>query len=118
SEKHFHRALEIVEHSGGKDSVRAGSLSGLGSISLDRGDADTARRLKEESLTIYETLGDRWIVGLVLWGLSDVCIAQGDYERARSALAEWTAITRDLGNRWILPHILEAEASLAVADGN
>jgi predicted ATPase/class 3 adenylate cyclase len=117
SEAHFRRGLEIVESNRGGEYVRAGCLTGLGSIALDRGDTATARKLKEESLAIYERIGDRWVIGLILWGLSDVCIAQADYERAKAALAEWAQITRDLGNRWMLPYILAGEASLAAATG-
>jgi predicted ATPase/class 3 adenylate cyclase len=118
AEAHFRKGLEIVERIRGSAYVRAGCLSGIGSIALDRGDPETARKLKEESLRVYEQIGDRWIIGLILWGISDVCIAQADYDRARSALAEWADITRDLGNSWMLPHILEGEASLAVAGRN
>lgn len=118
SEMHFRRGLEIVQSIKGSAYVRAGCLSGIGSIALDRGDTVTARKLKEESLAIYEQIGDRWIIGLILWGISDVCIAQADYERAKSALAEWAHITRDLGNRWMLPYILAGEANLAVATGD
>jgi tetratricopeptide (TPR) repeat protein len=95
--------------------VEAGSLSGLGSIAMDRGDLEAARRLKEESLAIYQRLGDRWIIGLILGGLTRVAIAQGDFSRAQSALAKWAQITRELGNRWTLPDILDCHANLALA---
>ncbi len=117
SEQHFRKGLEIAERGNASAYVKAGCLTGAGSIALDRGDPEKARKLKEDSLKVYEQIGDRWIIGLILWGISDVCIAQADYERAGSALAEWAEITRDLGNGWMLPHILEAEASLAVAGG-
>jgi Predicted ATPase len=117
AESHFRRGLEIVQTINGSEYVRAGCLTGLGSIALDRGETGKARRLKEESLAIYEKIGDRWIIGLILWGLSDVYIAGEDYRRAKSSLTEWAQITRDLGNRWMLPYILEGEARLAAATG-
>ena len=89
--------------------------SGLGSIAMERGDLENARRLKEQSIGIYERLGDRWIIALILGGITRVAIAQKDYARAESALAEWTQTTRELGNRWMLPEILDCHASLAVA---
>ncbi len=95
--------------------LEAGSLSGLGSIAMDRGDLAKARQLKDQSLAIYERLGDHWIIGLILGGITMVAIAQKDYARAESALAEWTQITRELGNRWMLPDILDCHASLALA---
>ncbi|MFZ4683359.1 MAG: ATP-binding protein, partial [Terrimicrobiaceae bacterium] len=117
AEKHFQRGLEVALRVNKTPYLKAGCLSGLGSIALDRGDPDTARKLKEDSLIIYEKMGDQWIIGLILWGIVQVCIAQKDYDRAKSALEEWTRITLDLGNRWILPYILECHGSLAVADG-
>lgn len=97
--------------------LEAGAMSGLGSIALDKGDLKTARGLKEQSLSIYEKLGDHWIRGLILWGLTQVAIVQEDYVRAKTALADWTQITKDLGNKWILPYILECHADLAVGTG-
>jgi predicted ATPase/class 3 adenylate cyclase len=113
AEKRFRRALDA----GRKiqcSYLEAGSLSGLGSIAMERGNLAEARQLKEESLAIYERFGDRWIIGLILGGITRVAIAQGDYARAEIALAEWTQITRELGNRWILPEILDCHASLAL----
>jgi predicted ATPase len=114
AERRFQRALTVGRRVR-QAYLEAGSLSGLGSIAMDRGDLGQARQLKEQSLQIYERLGDRWIIGLILWGLTQVAIAQEDYPRARSALAEWTRLTRELGNRWILPYILECHAKLALA---
>jgi predicted ATPase/class 3 adenylate cyclase len=114
AETRFERALEL----GRKLKfayVEAGSLSGLGSIAMDRGDFALARQLKEKSLAIYKRLGDHWIVGLILGSTTKVAIAQKDFSRAKSALAEWTQITRELGNRWTLPDLLEGYASLALA---
>lgn len=117
AEQHFQRGLEIALRVNKTPYLKAGCLSGLGSIALDRGDPATARKLKEDSLVIYEHMGDQWIIGLILWGIVQVCIVQKDYDRAKSALEEWARITLDLGNRWILPYILECHGCLAVADG-
>lgn len=117
AEAHFRRGLEISERVDHSTYLRAGCLSGLGSIALDRGDLATARKLKEDSLVIYEKMGDHWIVGLILWGIVQVAIAQKDCQRAQSALAEWARITLDLGNGWMLPYILDCHAALAVSNG-
>ncbi|HEY5952990.1 MAG TPA: hypothetical protein VIT18_01420, partial [Terrimicrobiaceae bacterium] len=114
AEGRFRRALDIGRKVRGTY-LEAGGLSGLGSIAMDRGNLPQARELKERSLALYERLGDRWVIGLILWGLTAVAIAQKDYRRARTALAEWTQITRELGNRWILPYILNSHAELALA---
>ncbi|HEY5742094.1 MAG TPA: tetratricopeptide repeat protein, partial [Terrimicrobiaceae bacterium] len=113
AERRFQRALEVGRKFH-RAYLEAGSLSGLGSIAMDRGNLQEARQLKEQSLAIYEKLGDRWIIGLILWGLTMVAIAQKDYARAKSTLAEWAQLTRELGNRWMLPYILECHANLAL----
>ena len=113
AEERFQRALSVGRKFDALY-LEAGGLSGLGSIAMDHGDLARARELKEQSLILYERLGDRWIIGLILWGVTGVAIAQKDYPRARSALAEWTQITRELGNRWLLPYILDSHANLAL----
>ncbi|HRJ72283.1 MAG TPA: adenylate/guanylate cyclase domain-containing protein [Terrimicrobiaceae bacterium] len=117
AERRFQRGREVGRRLH-RAYLEAGCLSGLGSIALDRGDLVAARTLKEESLAIYERLGDRWIVGLILWGLTQVAIAQKDYVRAESALKDWSDISRELGNRWILPYILECHGNLALDTGD
>lgn len=117
AEQHFQQGLELANQLGDSLPLKAGCLTGLGSIALDRGDLDAARKLKEESLALYEALGDRWIIGLILWGIVQVSIAQRDAARAATALDEWAAITQELGNRWMLPYLLEARAHLAVVEG-
>lgn len=114
AEKRFERGLAIGRKLNASY-VTAASITGLGSIALDRGDVASARKLKEESLVIYERLGDQWIIGLILWGITQVAIAQEDHERAKSALAQWGKITRELGNRWILSYILDCHAHLALS---
>jgi predicted ATPase len=113
AEERFQRALSVGRKFDALY-LEAGGLSGLGSIAMDHGDLARARELKEQSLILYERLGDRWIIGLILWGVTGVAIAQKDYPRARSALAKWTQITRELGNRWLLPYILDSHANLAL----
>lgn len=117
SEAHFQKGLELGRKTKAVF-LEAGCISGLGSIALDRNDLAKARELKEQSLALYEKMGDQWITGLILWGIIHVCIEQKDYDRAKSAVLEWGQITRDLGNGWSLPYILDCHASLALADGN
>jgi predicted ATPase/class 3 adenylate cyclase len=113
ADKNFRRALEISERIGHLY-VQAACESGLGSLALDRGDLEEARRMKEESLVHYERLGDQWVIGLILWGIAKVSIAQGDLERTRSSLDQWLQIAHELGNRWSLPYILDCYGELAL----
>ncbi len=94
------------------------SLSGLGTIASDRGDAVTSRRLKEESLALFRALGDSWIVGYNLWGVARACVAEGDTAAARRALEEWVEIARHLGNRWALPYVMKVLGDVLLIEGN
>lgn len=87
-------------------SVVAIALSGKGSIASDAGDFTASRRLKEESLAIYRSIGNKWITGYLLWGVARACLAAGDASSARAALDEWTDITMELKNRWAMPYVL------------
>jgi predicted ATPase/class 3 adenylate cyclase len=117
AEANFRRALE-AGHEFNDVVLTAVGMSGLGSIAADRGDLDGARRLREESLAIYRSTGDRWISGYLLWGLARSCAAQGDADGAREALGEWTGIARKLGNRWITPYILLIYADVLLIEGD
>jgi len=114
AEERFRRGLEV----GGKckdERLVAMSLSGLGSVMLDRGNLDEARRMKEESLVIYRRIGDLWVIGLILWGIGRVCVAQKDFARSEEVVIEWAGIAKDLGNEWILSYILETSADAFLA---
>ncbi len=92
-------------------------LSLMGTARADAGDLAASRRLREESLAIFRSLGDLWIVGYLLWGLSRACIALNDAQSARNALEEWVGIARRFGNRWITPHVLHAYAAIFLIEG-
>jgi predicted ATPase/class 3 adenylate cyclase len=104
-EERFQRAIEAGRER--QDIVlSAVGLSGLATLASRHGDGKTARRLREESLSIYRATGDQWVSGYLLWGIAKSCIAMGDSAAARDAIEEWTAIARKLGNRWITPYLL------------
>jgi len=86
--------------------IVAVALSGKGSVAIDRGEIVLSRRLKEESLAIYRSSGDKWVTGYLLWGLARSCLSSSDTGAARDALDEWSDITRELKNRWAMPYIL------------
>lgn len=117
AEARFRKAIEA-----GKElqdiTLSAVGLSGLGSLAARRGDVQTARRLREESLSIYRATGDQWVCGYLLWGIAKACLALGDSDSARKAIQEWTAIARKLGNRWITPYLLHMLGDALLLEGD
>lgn len=103
------RIFDSILHEGSslKDPlIVAVALSGKGSVAIDRGEISASRRMKEESLAIYRSSGNKWVTGFLLWGLARSCLISGDTVAARDALNEWSDITRELKNRWAMPYIL------------
>ncbi|HEX8313082.1 MAG TPA: adenylate/guanylate cyclase domain-containing protein [Chthoniobacteraceae bacterium] len=111
AEAKLQRAL-VYSREQGMLRLEALSLSGLGTLALDRGDAPRGLEYKREGLALYRKLGDRWIIGLVLWGVARAATAQGDLVAARASLQEWLEILRGFRNRWALPYLLQALAEL------
>jgi len=103
------RIFDSILHEGSKlqdPLIVAVALSGKGSVAIDRGEIEASRRLKEESLAIYRSSGNKWVTGYLLWGLARSCLSSEDTAAARDALNEWIDITRELKNRWAMPYIL------------
>jgi predicted ATPase len=117
AEERFQRALDAGREFNDVVLTAVG-MSGLGGIAADRGDFATARRLREESLAIYRSTGDRWVSGYLLWGITHACVAEGEAAAARLALEEWTDTARKLGNRWITPYLLQLFASVLMLEGD
>lgn len=117
AEARFQRALEA-----GREfhdvTLTAVGMSGLAAAAGDHGDFAASRRLREESLAIYRSTGDRWVAGYILWGIARACVIEGDAAGARQALDEWTAIARQLGNRWITPYLLQIYAEVLLIEGD
>jgi len=117
AEARFQRALDAGREF--KDVfLTAIGMSGLAALAADRQDFTLSRRLREESLAIYRSTGDRWVCGYILWGIAKACAAEGDAVGARLALDEWTSIARKLGNRWVTPHLLVIYAEVLLIEGD
>ena len=80
-------------------------------------DHPTARRLLQESLTLYRTLGFPRFVALVLLSLGDVALAEGNPARARELLHESLNGMREVGENLGIPGALDTVAHLAVSQG-
>lgn len=79
---------------------RGKALRGAGSLAMNQGNYSDARPLLQESLELYENLGDKEGVAVSLNNLGRVVWSQGDYSAARTLFEESQAIQRELGNKW------------------
>ncbi len=91
--------------------------AGQGSIAAHKGRLEEALQIKLDALTMFRSLGDRWIVGYSLWGVAQVALALERPALAREVLREWAVIGRELGNRWSIPYLLILLADAARLEG-
>jgi predicted ATPase len=81
----------LLDHPGARDiplSLRAHCLRGLGSSRAIAGDTETAARLWEESLALFERLGDDYGRAVLLHRVGSVALWEGDFDRARELIEE------------------------------
>ncbi len=90
---------EALAKNSGVTALKAKALKTMGHLSYDQGDYFAARTWHEESLKIWQALGDDEGVSDELNNLGVVAIDQSDYSRAGEMLEQSLAIARKLG-RW------------------
>ena len=73
------------------------TMSGL--VVCER-DPVQATPLLEESVALARDLGDKWMIGFVLFQLGDVHRSLGDYERATALYMESIDLCRQVGDKW------------------
>ncbi len=79
----------------------------------------TARRLREESLSIIPSHRDQWVCGYLLWGIAKACLARANSDSARKAIQEWTAISRGkLGKPLDHAHLLHMLGDALLSRGD
>jgi DNA-binding CsgD family transcriptional regulator len=83
----------------GEKLVMSMALVGLAQAELSRGDAAHARSLLEESLTIYQALGNTWGIALVLNLLGQLAFQQGELSQAEAFLADGARLASEVGDR-------------------
>jgi len=89
--------LRLSEGAGVDGSLAASLRSVLGEVAATRGDHERAKELYEESLALYQKVGDRRFVTRVLVLLGNLSIERGDYEQAKELYEESVASARELG---------------------
>jgi tetratricopeptide (TPR) repeat protein len=90
--------LDALDSSGQDvQAQRAFALLEMGRRAFDL-DRDHARRCLEQSLDLYQALGDRWGAAETLYMLGFLADGLGDYDRARQLLNKSLAIRQALGD--------------------
>jgi predicted ATPase/DNA-binding SARP family transcriptional activator len=95
---------------------RAIALRRLGEVMLDS-DFEEARRLFEQSLTLYRSLDDRWGMACALQRLGQTAWSLRQHAAAKRLYEESLAIRRALGDRRGIAHSLMALADIAARQG-
>jgi predicted ATPase/DNA-binding CsgD family transcriptional regulator len=89
--------LRLSEEAGIGGSLAASLTNVLGDVAMTRGDYERAKELLEESLALYQKVGDRRFVPRVLAFLGNVSLEQEHYEQAKGLFEESLALGRELG---------------------
>src|SRR5206468_1465159 len=92
-------------------------LNGMGEMHREGGRPDQAIPFYEESIALFERLGRKWGVQMVMVNLAFACTASGDLERAAALIRQTLQMNRELGNRAGLGLSLLAAAGLVVKLG-
>src|SRR5439155_11019057 len=81
------------------------------------GDYAAARSLQEESRALYERVGSKRQVALVLLALGEIARAEREIDRARSLLGEGLSLLAELRDGWSIALALDHFAALAADEG-
>ena len=90
--------LRLSEEAGIGGSLVASLKTILGDVARTRGEHKRARELLEESLALYQEVGNRRFVPRALAYLGNLSIDRRDYEQAKEFYEESLALARELGD--------------------
>jgi len=96
------------------DIIRAKVAFGSATLANTQNDNASTQDLYEESLMVYQTLGNQEGIALSLIGLGNVADDQGDQERARELFEESLAVHRAAGNKRGMAMALNNLGNLAI----
>jgi hypothetical protein len=108
--------LQLEREVGNRNGV-AQSLSSLGWLALFKEEYADARPYLEESLALFEELGDRLYLGICVFFLGRLATDTGDYATARRRFGRLSTDLPLARYRWTVPRVLDAYARLAAAEG-
>jgi predicted ATPase/DNA-binding CsgD family transcriptional regulator len=81
-------------------------------------DRDASRRATNEARALFEELGDRWGIGMLLLYKADAAFRRGHYDDARSSLFEGLPLFKQLGDINLTASGLGGLGRLACIDGD
>ena len=104
---HYSTGIRLVENilqsSGVLDkSVKSKVLSLIGSLKMDQGDYEQAKKYTEESLDIRKEVGDNYGIVVSVNNLGCISFHQGDYDRAKKYFGESLAINKEIGDKKVI----------------
>ena len=99
-------------------SARAKALWGAAAMLYGKSDYKRSEALGEESLALYQELGDKQGAGSLLMGLGLLSGRQGDYVRARELRKESLSLFREMGDRQGIADALAELGSQASGQGD
>ena len=101
-----------------RSTARARALSAAGVLARAQGDEHVALALFEESLAIFQSLGDRRGTANALHNLATVVGWRGEDERAVALVDESLTLWRELGDTWGIGMALGLRGNLAQRQGD
>ena len=104
---HYSTGIRLIENilktSGNLDkSVKSKLLALIGSLKMDQGDYEQAKKYTEESLDIRKEVGDNYGIVVSVNNLGCISFHQGDYDRAKKYFGESLAINKEIGDKKVI----------------
>jgi predicted ATPase len=107
-----------LERASGPTAARAKVLVGAGRLAWFQGELARANKLVEESLTLYQDLGDDAGAAFALLVLGRTAVSQGNRGRGEALVEESLALLRQQGNMWGIARALIVLGDGALFEGN
>ncbi|MHB8646837.1 MAG: ATP-binding protein, partial [Thermomicrobiales bacterium] len=89
------------------------ALLNLALTLLYQGDADTARELVTEGVSVVETVDDPWLLGMAHFELGEMLVTT-DPDAARAAYERSLAVHRSINEPWGMAHAINGLGGLAM----
>jgi tetratricopeptide (TPR) repeat protein len=116
--RYFDRLLENADTDAIPPEVLADALREYGAQASLAGHTDTAEQLTEQSLALFDQLGDEHGRAVMLHRLAILAMWAGDLDRARDLVDESHAIHERHGDRWGIAQTLGAQGAIAREAGD
>src|SRR5581483_8816192 len=94
--------------------LRARALSAAGNLAVYQGEAAAGQTLLEESLALFQELGDSWGIAYAMLNLGASYRLQGDLGQAERLVEQSLASFRSLGDRWAIGWALRFLTSVLI----